>query len=133
MIIDWRSNGNLAGQPVISWVYRPAATGGTAPNTPTGLAITRLARTRNLITWTLNGGAETTVTLEYSTDNSSWTPVDLGAGTTFYEHTGLGTAEVTYYYRVKTSNASGSSAHSSVVSHLMTKVNFFKGQEPSVA
>ena len=90
---------------------------GTSPSTPTGLSGTANSTSQNTITWSSVSATPTvsSYTLEWSANGSSgWTSIHSSTGTS-KTHTGLSTYTL-YYYRVKATNAIGSSSYSSNVS-----------------
>jgi hypothetical protein len=93
---------------------------GTPPSTnippPSNLAASLASSTEIDLTWADNSSNETNFVLERSTDSQfvSVTNITLPANTTSYADTGLSVG--TYYYRVKATNAGGSSGYSNAVS-----------------
>jgi hypothetical protein len=77
------------------------------------LAATAGSSSQINLTWSDNAGDETGFTIERSTSSAfaSPTAVTLGTNVTSYADTGLAAA-TTYYYRVRATNAAGSSANS---------------------
>ena len=101
--------------------YTAAGSGGTTPpptvNAPTGLAATPSTSNAIDVRWTDNATNEGSYILERATSSafSSVTTITLGANTTSYSDSGL-SASTTYWYRVKATSGSVSSAYSNVVS-----------------
>lgn len=97
----------------------PAASGGGAyPAGPTGLTAAVASSTSVNLTWTDNATNETAYTVERATNPAGpWTVLTsaLAANTVAYTATGLTTATL-YYFRVKATNATGSSAYSATAS-----------------
>ena len=86
------------------------------PATPSALAASVVSANRIDLTWADNANNETGFTVERSLNGTNFTVIaTLGANATGYTNTGL-TASTIYYYRVKASNAVGSSAYTSVAS-----------------
>jgi hypothetical protein len=83
------------------------------PAAPSALSATAASSTAVDLAWTDNADNETGYTVERSPDGAAWTAVTttLPAGTTSYHDTGL-TPSTGYSYRVKATNAAGSSAYS---------------------
>lgn len=97
----------------------PAASGGGAyPAAPSGLTAAVASSTSVNLLWVDNATNETAYTVERATNPAGpWTVLSstLPAGTTTYTATGLTTSTL-YYFRVKATNASGSSAYSATAS-----------------
>lgn len=97
----------------------PAASGGGAyPAAPSGLTATVASATSVNLLWVDNATNETAYTVERATNPAGpWTVLTstLPANTTTYTATSL-TTSTTYYFRVKATNASGSSAYSATAS-----------------
>jgi hypothetical protein len=85
------------------------------PAAPSGLAGTAVSSSAVDLTWTDNSSNETSFAVERSPDGTTWTVLNssLPADTTSYRNTGLA-ASTSYRYRVKATNAAGSSGYSNV-------------------
>lgn len=93
--------------PAINVTY----TSTSPPATPTGLAAETAGPTSTQLNWVTATGSPTDDLIRYSTDNATWTTVDLhdgGAGT-LTDIVGL-TAGTLYYFQIAASNAGGQSA-----------------------
>jgi titin len=90
-----------------------AMTPGIPPNAPTNLSASPISSSRIDLSWTDNANNEDNFILERSTSSSfsTITSITLAPNTTSYSNTGLNT-NITYYYRVKATNSSGSSGYS---------------------
>ena len=99
--------------------YSNVANATTLPNppaAPTTLTATAVSQTQINLSWTDNATNETAYKVERSPDGTSgWVEIagNLPANTTTYADNGL-TANTTYYYRVRASNAGGDSPYSNV-------------------
>jgi hypothetical protein len=89
------------------------------PAAPSGLTATAVSQTQINLTWTDNSSNETNfVVARATTSGGPYTDIaTLAANTTSFSNTGL-TANTTYYYVVRATNASGSSANSNQASAL---------------
>jgi len=89
----------------------------TTPAAPGSLVATAASRTQINLAWADNSNNETAFLIERSTKSASgFVQVGtVGAGVTGYASTGL-SANKTYYFRVRASNASGNSAYSNTAS-----------------
>lgn len=82
------------------------------PAAPSGLTATAVDHQRIDLAWTDNSTDEAGFELQRSTDSfATFVSINLGANVTSYSNTGLA-ASTTYAYRVRASNAGGSSAFS---------------------
>ncbi len=82
------------------------------PAAPSGLVATAASSTRVDLGWTDNSPNETTFSIERSTDGVNFAPLAaVGAGVVIYADTSV-TGGATYTYRVRASNAYGSSGYS---------------------
>jgi hypothetical protein len=92
------------------------STAPAAPAAPTGLTATAVSGTRIDLAWSDNSTNETGFRVERSTNGSSFTQIaTTGADGNSYSSTGLAKNK-TYYYRVRATNAGGSSAYSNTAS-----------------
>lgn len=91
--------------------------GGAGPAAPTGLVATAQSSSAVGLTWADNSIDESNFVVDRDTSPSFSAPVtvSLSPGTTSYTSGGL-SASTTYYYRVKATNASGSSAYTNTAS-----------------
>lgn len=88
--------------------------GPSRPAAPSGLSATVISHTQVNLAWTDASTNETGFVIEWSNDNFvTSSAIEVGAGVTTYEHTGL-TPETPYAYRVRAVNGVGSSANSNV-------------------
>jgi titin len=86
------------------------------PNAPSGLTATAISSTQINLAWTDNSSNETGFRLERSTDGTNFVEITTTApGATSYPNTGLNPG-ITYYYRVRASNANGFSNYSNTAS-----------------
>jgi subtilisin family serine protease len=86
------------------------------PDAPTSLAASAQSSSAILLTWTDNADNEDAYLVERSTDNNAFSQIaSLGAGTTAYTATGLSAGTI-YEFRVRASNAGGTSAYSNTAS-----------------
>ncbi len=88
----------------------------TVPAAPSGLVASAVSSSAVDLSWTDNAGNESGYTVERSPNGTSgWVVLTsaLPAGATSYRDSGL-TASTAYSYRVKATNAAGSSAYSNV-------------------
>ncbi len=84
------------------------------PTAPSNLAGTALRNRRISLTWFENANSESAIVLERSVNGTTYTTrVTLVANANSFLDSGL-TAGTRYYYRVKATNASGSSPYSNV-------------------
>ena len=114
-----------------AFIVVPGAAGTGVPGQPTGLTLSRISNTQINTAWTLGSGTPTSVTVEYSTDQISWTPVTLAANAVASNRTGLATG-TRYYFRVRASNASGDSLYSDTVTKVLTGLHVY-GTAPAIA
>lgn len=91
--------------------------GGTAPAAPSVFAVDGVTASTIDLSWTDNSNNETGFEIERSPNGTSgWANVTTtSSNTTSYTDTGL-SASTLYYYRVRSTNGSGNSAYSAVVS-----------------
>jgi hypothetical protein len=97
-----------------------ATTPDTAPAAPTNLTATKSGANKNqsvTLKWTDASTNETNFAVERSTDRTNWTTLNsiLAMNTTSYTDRNVARL-TTYYYRVKATNAVGSSPYSNVAS-----------------
>ncbi|MEQ1758998.1 MAG: fibronectin type III domain-containing protein, partial [Vicinamibacterales bacterium] len=96
--------------------YSNVATVTTTPATPTGLVATALTHASVQLTWTDASAAETTVHIDRSVNGGAFVEIgSVAANVTTYVDT-TATEVTAYTYRVRTVNAAGSSAPSTVAS-----------------
>ncbi len=90
-----------------------AATGTVPPDTPTGLTATATSSSQINLSWT-DVATETGFKIERKTGvGGTYSQIaTVGAGVVTYSNTGL-TANTTYYYRIRATNAGGDSPYSS--------------------
>lgn len=88
-----------------------------APSAPSGLTATAVSQTQINLTWIDNSSSEANFIIARSTTSGGpYTDIaTVGANVTAYSNSGL-TANTTYYYVVRASNAGGSSANSAQAS-----------------
>jgi len=90
------------------------------PAAPTGLAVSTISNSQLDLSWVDNSTDETNFVIERSLDNFATMPVSIttsgfaGTGTRSFSDTGL-LGGTLYYYRVKATNAGGSSAYTGIV------------------
>jgi len=88
------------------------STGTSPPAAPSGLAVTAVTSTSINLTWVDNSTNETGFKIERALGTGAFSQVaTAGAGATIYTDTGL-TANTSYSYRVRATNAGGDSAYS---------------------
>ncbi len=86
------------------------------PNVPTGLTATAISSSQINLAWTDNSSNEATFRIERSTDGTNFVEITTTApGATSFQNTGLNPG-LTYYYRVRASNANGDSGYSNIAS-----------------
>lgn len=86
-------------------------TTGSPPGAPTGLTASYNSPTSLNLAWTQGSGTVTDNKVQYSTDNATWTTVDIGSAVTSYTLTGL-TPNTLYYVQVAAANTNGTSSYS---------------------
>jgi hypothetical protein len=125
------NNSGLAASTTYYYVVRAVNSGGSSgysaqasattlqapPAAPSGLTATTISSSQINLGWTDNSGNESNFIVGRSTTSGGpYTDiVTLGANVTSYNNTGL-SANTTYYYVVRASNAAGSSANSAQAS-----------------
>jgi hypothetical protein len=88
----------------------------SVPTVPSSVSAMALSTTSIKFSWTPGSANQTGFNIDRSLDGNTWAPLkSVGAAVTSYTDTGL-TPGVTYYYRVRASNAQGDSVNSPVVS-----------------
>lgn len=109
-VIPHNSAGNAASHTYTDTLTNPP----TAPSAPTGCANARRSDNINVVTWTDNPTSEApyaNVLVERSTDGGAWAQVaSVGGSVTSYTDAGT-SANHSYAYRVRSSNASGKSSY----------------------
>jgi hypothetical protein len=87
----------------------------SVPPAPSALTTSAVSSSAVDLAWSDNSSNESSFTVERSLDGATWSVVTsaLPAGTTSYRDTGL-SASTAYSYRVKATNAAGSSSYSNV-------------------
>ena len=95
----------------------------SAPLAPSGLAATAQGSNAIKLSWTNNSSNQTAITVQRSTDGTSFTTItaNVAAGATSYTDSGL-SASTKYYYRVLATNATGSSPASNIANATTTAV-----------
>lgn len=110
-VVPHNSAGNAAHHTYTNTLTNPP----TEPSTPTGCTNTRDSDTKNTVTWTDNPTSEApyaNVLVERSTDGAAFSQVaSVGGSATSYADTNT-SADHSYAYRVRASNASGKSSYS---------------------
>jgi FtsP/CotA-like multicopper oxidase with cupredoxin domain len=89
----------------------------TVPARPTNLSVANVSQTSLTVRWQDNSSNEASFTIQRATNNSfskNLVTITVGADVTTYADSGL-TANTTYYYRVRASNAAGDSQWSPVL------------------
>ena len=90
----------------------PVGSGGGAPAAPSNLTATTVSATQINLAWTDNSSDETNFVVDRKQGTGSYSVIaTLPANTTTYPNTGLA-KNTSYTYRVKATNANGSSAYS---------------------
>ncbi|HEV7298275.1 MAG TPA: PA14 domain-containing protein [Tepidisphaeraceae bacterium] len=114
---DGVGSGDLVSIDNVSIASSTTTPNPTAPAAPSNLAATATSASQINLTWNDNSGNETGFIIERSTSSSfaSPTAITVGANVTSYANTGL-SAATPYYYRVRATNAAGSSANSAMAS-----------------
>jgi hypothetical protein len=105
------------------WLLAPGCGGGggsggstpsdTPPAAPTALAATATSSASILLTWTDNAADEAGFELERSLDGAAWTPIATPAANAVAHDDGGLSPSTTYRYRLRATNAAGSSAWTS--------------------
>ncbi len=107
----------------ISFDFQLSAVGAqlTVPSAPSQVSAWTQSLTQTNVSWTDNSTNEIGFKIERSTDNVNFTQIGTAAAnaTNFLDNTGT-VAGMTYYYRVRATNASGDSAYSPAVAALTT-------------
>lgn len=86
------------------------------PDAPSNLSATAVSSTQINLTWSDNSSNETNFVIERKTSTTAYSVIaTLGANITSYSNTGL-KKNTTYTYRVKATNAGGSSGYSNEAS-----------------
>jgi hypothetical protein len=110
--------------------YNESAEG--SPGQPTGLTVQKVTNRKFNVTWSLPGADETSVTLQRRVVGvTEWTDIPLAAAVELYVDTGV-TKGSRYEYRVYTSNASGDSLPSAIVTKTLTGSHSFN-PPPTIA
>ncbi len=104
------SSGNIGN---FNWFKYTLTGAATVPNAPSNLKATASSSSQIDLTWTDNSTNETGFNIDRSTDNVNWTVLAFNIPSQTYSDTGLA-PNVTYYYRVRATNAAGDSANSNV-------------------
>src|SRR5690606_33284731 len=87
----------------------------TPPAAPSGLSASAVSSSQINLSWTDNANDETGFAIDRATNSTFTTGLvtsTVGANATSYNATGL-SANTTYYFRVRATNAAGASANSS--------------------
>ena len=104
--------------PTVENAILNQATQGTLPAAPSGLTATAASSSQINLSWTNNATNQTGFTIDQATSSdfsTGLTTVTVGANVTTYSATGL-SAGMTYYYRVRATNANGDSTNTSTAS-----------------
>lgn len=102
---------NAYGQSAYSNVVT-ATTPISPPAAPSGLTATAVSKSQINLAWKDNSGDEDGFRIERSTNGTAFSQIaTVGVDVTTYQSTGL-SANKTYHYRVRASNAGGTSAYS---------------------
>ena len=114
-VFAFNGTGNTAYSNVASATTLPAAT--EKPSTPANLVATALSSTQVRLTWTDTANNEVGFRIYRSLDGKSFTEIAKlnMVNVTSYFDSGL-SSNTTYYYRMRTYNAAGNSAWTSIVS-----------------
>jgi hypothetical protein len=89
-------------------------TGASPPGAPTGLSATADSDQSVTLSWTNPGGTLTDNEVQYSTDDATWTTIDIGSVATSYTVTGL-SANTLYYFQVAAVNSGGTGSYCTAV------------------
>ena len=103
-----KSSNNFSVNSMSGTVYY---TSSSPPSAPTGLSLSYISGTSLGATWTNPSGTLTDNKIQISTDNSTWTTIDIGSVVTSYTFTGL-TPNTLYYVQVAAVNSGGTSSYS---------------------
>jgi hypothetical protein len=94
----------------------PTGTIPALPNNPSNLTAAVVSSSQINLTWADNSSDETGFKVERSADNNTFTEIATTAANAMaYSSTGL-SANTTYYYRIRATNANGNSNYSNVIS-----------------
>ncbi|MBQ9041414.1 MAG: fibronectin type III domain-containing protein [Eggerthellaceae bacterium] len=86
-----------------------------SPNAPTGISVSRRSNTQNVVTWTRNASTArpySSLTVERAVDGGSWSVVATLSGSATSYTDNSTSANHRYAYRVKATNAAGTSGYS---------------------
>lgn len=126
-ILDHEDQGAMTWMDVVGGTPPPTFPGGFGynayyalsadpPAAPSGLSATAVSSSAINLAWTDNANNETTFNIERSLDGANFSPLtSVGANVVIYSDNGLN-PNTTYWYRINTQNASGTSAWSSTAS-----------------
>ena len=107
---------NAVGTSAYSNTASALTTGGSVPAAPSALVATPGSHGKIGLSWTNNSPNATSILVEDSTDNSTFTQIATLSGTaTSYSGSGLNRGTL-YYFRVRAQNALGTSVYSNTAS-----------------
>jgi fibronectin type 3 domain-containing protein len=110
------TGGLTATQDILTWTYSPTST--TVPAAPSNLTATAASGTEIDLTWTNNANNQTGFHIDRATDSAftqNLATQSAGATATSFVDSGLSLG-ITYFYRVRATNAAGESPNSNTAS-----------------